>query len=143
MSVDRPTLYGPELLAHARSPRHAGRLEAPTRTARVDNPLCGDRVTVQLRLENGRVAAIAHQTRGCALCIASASVMAEAVWGEPMDGIEQRARAVVEGLTPAADASLRVDDPALALFAGLSAAPGRHGCVSLPWQALLSSTPAQ
>ncbi len=137
MSADRPTLYSPELLQHARQPRHAGTLDQATRSARVDSPLCGDRVTLQVRVSDGRIEAIAHQTRGCALCVASVSIMADAVLDTPLEEALGRARAVVQALDPVEGAPESVGKPALRLFGGLSAAPGRWGCVALPWQALL------
>jgi len=137
VSSDRPTLYSPALLGHARSPQHAGVLADASEVHRVDNPLCGDRVTLHLKVRAGRIVDVSHQTRGCALCLASASVMTAAVLHQSIEAVRARARTVVDGLQRAPGAMLDLGDPALALFGALGDAPGRVGCVALPWQALL------
>ena len=129
----RPTLYSPALLAHARAPQHAVLLEAPTHSVTADNPLCGDRIRLQVRVvgEESVVAGVGHRTRGCALCIASASVMAEQIVGRPL-AEARAARAAVEALIGGEGA---VEAP-LDVFVGVRAAPARAGCVTLPWRAL-------
>ncbi len=70
-------LYQDRIVALAKAKTGAGRLAAPTKSARRDNPLCGDRVTIDVKLDGaGRIAEIAHQVRGCLLCQASASALA-------------------------------------------------------------------
>ena len=98
MSADRPTLYGPELLALARAPRHTGVLRDPTHTERRDNPLCGDRISLQLRVVDGVVRDVAHQTRGCALCLASASVLGDQVRDRSIYDALEQAHAVLSEL---------------------------------------------
>jgi len=134
--ADQPTLYSPALLTHARAPQHAGRLPAPTHTATVDNPLCGDRVTLHLRLDQGQIAAVAHKTRGCALCIASASVMAAQLAGMTAADGHAAVRSALDTLAPEGDLAAHSH---LALFVGLRAAPARARCVALPWQALAAA----
>ena len=70
-------LYQTRIVALAKSKTGAGKLTAPTRSARRDNPLCGDRVTIDVTLDDtGHIAEIAHQVRGCLLCQASAATPA-------------------------------------------------------------------
>ncbi len=133
MSADRPTLYGPELLALARSPRHVGVLRDPTHTERRDHPLCGDRVSLQLRVADGLVCEVAHQTRGCALCVASVSVLGDQVLGGSVADALGQAHAVLSELSAPTE---RPQSPGLQLFAGVRQAPARAGCVALPWEAL-------
>ena len=64
-------LYQQRIVALAKSKTGAGKLAAPTKSARRDNPLCGDRVTIDVKLEDGRIVEIAHQVRGCLLCQAA------------------------------------------------------------------------
>ena len=136
MSADRPTLYGPDSLALARAPRHTGALREPTHTERRDNPLCGDRVSLQLRVVDGVVRDVAHQTRGCALCLASASVLGDQVRDRSVDDVLVQARAVLSELEPSTGVPR---SPALRLFAGVRRAPARTGCVALPWEALVTA----
>src|SRR5258708_18045330 len=69
-------LYHEALMEAARQATGHGRLAKADAAATVDNPLCGDRVTIELRLADGRIAEIAHEVRGCVLCKASAAVLA-------------------------------------------------------------------
>src|SRR5215469_14584551 len=81
-------LYQARIVALAKSKAGAGKLASPTKSARRDNPLCGDRVTIDVRLENGKIAELAHQVRGCLLCQASASALASVAVGKDAAGIE-------------------------------------------------------
>lgn len=81
-------LYQEKIVALAKAKTGAGKLANPTKSARRDNPLCGDRVTIDVRLDNGKIAEIAHQVRGCLLCQASASALASVAVGKDAAGIE-------------------------------------------------------
>ena len=127
------TLYQQEILDLARAAHGAGRLAEPEVTVTLDNPLCGDRVTVDLHLADGRIAALGHRVRGCTLCEAAASAIGRhaqgAGPGELAAGIAA-ARAVVAGET--ADPLW----PELRAFRPVSAVKSRHRCVLLPFDAL-------
>ena len=82
-------LYQARIVALAKSKTGAGKLAAPTKSARRDNPLCGDRVTIDVKVEDGRSAEIAHQVRGCLLCQASASALAATAVGRDAAGIAE------------------------------------------------------
>ena len=71
-------LYNDAILAEAKARHGHGRLAEPDVTATCDNPLCGDRVTVDLRLAGDRIAELAQTTRGCILTQAAASVIGQA-----------------------------------------------------------------
>ncbi len=136
-------LYHQALVRLARAATGAGRLEAPGASATADNPLCGDRVTVELRLEDGRIAALAHRVRGCILCEASASILGGAAPGrtpaEVASAGEALAAMLVSRATPPAGPFA-----ALAVFEPVRAVPSRHRCALLPFEALaraLAATP--
>ena len=86
-------MYTERLLDHYRSPRNKGRLDqdgAPGEAgqvlaAREYNPLCGDEVTIQARVEEGRLAEVRFEGRGCALCMGAASILTEAVRGRSLE----------------------------------------------------------
>ena len=81
-------LYQDRIVALAKAKTGAGKLAAPTKSARRDNPLCGDRVTIDVRLDDkGHIAEIAHQVRGCLLCQASASALSSVAVGRDKAGI--------------------------------------------------------
>ncbi len=129
-------LYNDAILREAKgAAASAARLDAPDITVTLDNPLCGDRVTLDLRLGEGpRVAEVGHKTRGCMLTQAAAAVLARRAPGTTPDEL----REVVRGL----EASLRggaESDPAwpeLEMFRPVRAIRSRHECVLLPFHAL-------
>ena len=125
-------LYQDRIVALAKAKTGAGKLLSPTKSARRDNPLCGDRVVIDVKLDNGKIAEIAHQVRGCLLCQASASALASVAVGRNAAGIEkmrldaERALGREEG---------EAGEP-FAAFAPVKSHKSRHECVLLPFEAL-------
>ena len=125
-------LYEKVLVDHAKHPRNFGKLENATHWSAGDNPLCGDELAIALRFAGDRVAAIAFEGQGCAVCLGSASMMTEAVKGASRPEIEElahRVRAAVRG----EDTSGLGD---LAALAGVTRFPARVKCALLAWTAL-------
>lgn len=126
-------LYQERIVALARAKIGAGKLAEPTKSARRDNPLCGDRVTIDVRLDGqGRIAEIAHQVRGCLLCQASASALSSVAVGRDAAGIA--------ALRHDADRALgreegEAGEPFTA-FLPVAAHKSRQECVLLPLEAL-------
>jgi len=136
MSTAAEQLYQEMVVEHKRAPRHFGTLPAPTHEARGRNPQCGDDVQVQLRLVDGRIADIAFEGQGCAICIASASMMTDAVLGRDMDAaraLQQRFRAVLTGKAEPETKDLGK----LVSLAGVRRYPSRIKCALLGWHALM------
>jgi nitrogen fixation NifU-like protein len=132
-------LYRDTVLDHGRAPRHAGELPPPARSAHASNPLCGDRVEVDLRLdERGAVAELRHRTQGCLICTASASLMAGDVCGRDADAVAARVSALRRGLASGEGEGLGE----LAALTGVSAHPSRQRCALLPWEALQAALAA-
>jgi nitrogen fixation NifU-like protein len=122
-------LYDQAIIAEARSKTGAGRLEAPTVTAECDNPLCGDRITVDLAVRDGSISDLAHKTRGCLLTQASASLLARYASGGDL--------AAARELRAAIDAFLKgQEDERFAILTPVRNAKSRWDCVTLPFQAL-------
>jgi nitrogen fixation NifU-like protein len=133
-------LYQQAILDLARKATGHGRLEAPQVSVRVDNPLCGDRVTLDLDLEDGRVSALGHQVRGCLLCQAAAAVIGARAPGQTAVALlenTQRLRQLIVG-GPGAEGRAAIDGlwPELAAFAPVHRYKSRHECVLLPFVAL-------
>jgi nitrogen fixation NifU-like protein len=128
-------LYQEVILDHSRHPRHYGTLDQASHKAEGYNPLCGDRVTVYLKLgEDGRVADIKFQGKGCAISQASASMMVDLLksrTAEEADRLMQGFLHLVKG----EDASgLSADDrETLDVMAGISEFPMRVKCATLAW----------
>ena len=82
------TPYGPIVIDHFRNPRNKGRLAAPTISHEGTNPLCGDRVRIELRVEGGVVREARFTANACAICVASASMLTDLVREAPLDEVE-------------------------------------------------------
>ncbi len=124
-------LYRRDLLRLAADAAGAGTLAAPDAVGTAHNPACGDRVTVELVLSAGRIAALAHATQACVLAQASAALLAGAAPGRDRAGLADLAaqvRAFLKGGEP---------PPGYGVFDGVAGHAGRHVCVLLPLEAAL------
>jgi nitrogen fixation NifU-like protein len=133
--MDLKELYRDVILDHNRQPRNFGRIEGTDAQADGHNPLCGDRLTVFVRLNGEQVEDIRFEGKGCAISTASASLMTEAVKGKDRAAIQSLYDKVHELLTQqdaAADASLGK----LAALSGVREFPARVKCASLCWHTL-------
>ncbi|HYF39260.1 MAG TPA: SUF system NifU family Fe-S cluster assembly protein [Gemmatimonadales bacterium] len=129
-------LYQDLILDHNRSPRNYRPLENANRRVEGNNPLCGDRLTVSLKMEGDRIEDATFQGSGCAISRASASLMTAAVKGKTRDEAEDlfdRFHRLVTGSLPPGEAKSLGK---LAAFAGVSEFPIRIKCASLSWHAL-------
>lgn len=139
-------LYQGMILEHNRAPRNYRRIDDPTGTAEGRNPLCGDEVTVFVKVENGIVEDVSFQGSGCAISRASASLMTQAVKGKPV----AEAQRLFEGfhsLMTASSASGPADTAApglgkLEALTGVRAFPMRVKCATLAWHALKAALKA-
>lgn len=136
MSSAETDLYQELVLEHKRAPRNFGHLTAPTHQARGTNPSCGDDISVELAIAEGRLADIRFHGQGCAICMASASMMTEAVKGKDIavaQQLQRHFRAVLTGEEEADEAPLGK----LISLAGVSRYPSRIKCALLGWHALM------
>ncbi len=81
--------YNAHLLDHYHNPRNYGRLENPDLVAQETNPLCGDRIRLELQVREGRVVRVRFEGRGCAISLAAASILTEMLAGRPLDELEE------------------------------------------------------
>ena len=141
MFDDLRDLYQEVILDHGRKPRNFRRLEDADRTARGDNPMCGDRMELFLKLSpGGTIEDAAFQGRGCAISMASASLMTETVKGKsPADahrlGDGFRALAM-SGTCPDCGAELADEMERLQPLSGVHEFPSRVKCATLAWHTL-------
>ena len=131
------SLYQDAIKQFAQAAHGHGTLENATGEAKLNNPLCGDRVRMQVRLDAGRIAAIAHETRGCLLCRAAASLLGVRAVGQDVATIGALAGDVETVLKGAV--AVPAAWPELAMFAPAGAHASRHRCVLLPFRALLDA----
>ncbi len=131
-------LYQSVIIEHDRSPRNFRTLDAPTHHAEAHNPLCGDEVTLELRVdEEGRIAEVGFQGRGCAVSKASASMLTTAIKGKTVaEALELGTRftALLTGKPVEGELGK------LKVFAGLATYPMRVKCATMPWHALKEAT---
>jgi nitrogen fixation NifU-like protein len=112
-------LYQERFLDHYRNPRNRGELDSPDISSRVDNPLCGDTVRLDVRLdEKQRVSEVKFSGEGCVVCIASASILTEELGGKTVDGLKE------------------LDETALLDLLGVALGSVRAKCALLPLRAL-------
>jgi len=133
--MDLKDLYRDVILDHNRRPRNFGRLEAPDGEAEGHNPLCGDRLTLAVRMNGERLEDIRFEGRGCAISTASASLMTEAVKGKERSAVARLFEQVHTLLTRhdvPADAALGK----LAALGGVREFPARVKCATLSWHTL-------
>jgi len=144
--TDLTELYQQVILDHNRHPRNFGMLEDANRRAEGNNPLCGDHLTVHVRMDGDCLADLRFEGSGCAISRASASLMTAAVKGKrpaEVEDLRRRFQAMVM-----ADPALPVDASGLGklgALAGVRAFPARVKCATLPWHTLraaLDDTPA-
>jgi nitrogen fixation NifU-like protein len=129
-------LYRDVVLDHSKHPRNFRALGEPARKAEGYNPLCGDQLTVYVDLSDGVLTQVAFQGVGCALCLASASLMTERLRGRSRGEAAEVAEAFRLFVTTGSRAPSAVDLGELTVFAGAHAFASRIKCVLLAWQAL-------
>lgn len=137
-ATDMRQLYRDVILDHSRSPRHFGRMDDATHVADGINPLCGDKLRLYLRVaDDGTVLASSFEGSGCAISIASASLLTEAVHDVSNATAVRWLDEVTSRLTGAnADQPLGGELAALAPLDGVRDFPGRVKCATLAWHAL-------
>jgi nitrogen fixation NifU-like protein len=129
-------LYQATIVEHDRAPHNHGALPAATHGATVDNPLCGDVVTVQARVADGFVREIAFDGRGCALSRAAASIMTTMVRDRTTEASRDLAAAFEQFVHAAPDAAIPDALGELRAFAGVRRFRSRRVCALLPFRAL-------
>jgi len=126
-------LYGAIVLDHYRAPRHRGSLVASTHAADGANPLCGDRLRIELRCEDGRIVELRHRGEACAIATAAASMLGDLVTGLDADEVTALDRRFGEFIAGNGDAE---GLGALAAMRDLQHHPLRRKCALLPWATL-------
>jgi nitrogen fixation NifU-like protein len=128
-------LYQEMILDHHRHPRNYGKLATANRHAEGFNPLCGDRVTVYALVEGDRIQDLSFEGSGCAICMASCSLMTEAIKGRTVGEAETLFGRFHDLVT---NDAAETDEEALgklAVFEGVREFPVRVKCATLPWHA--------
>jgi len=134
---DLTDLYQEVILDHNRRPRNFGPLDGANRDAKGHNPLCGDRLTLAVRVDGDRIAEIRFEGSGCAISKASASLMTEAVKGHTISEADETFHKFQAAITAPLDVEVDLDALGkLAVLAGVREFPVRIKCASLAWHTL-------
>jgi nitrogen fixation NifU-like protein len=141
VSPDVDDLYQEVILDHNRRPRNFRALDAGQK-AEGFNPLCGDRITVYLRVDAGVITDVAFQGSGCAISKASASLMTESVKGKSVADAQALFERFQQMVTAPADAPVESLGK-LAVLAGVRQFPVRVKCASLAWHTLRAAVDAR
>jgi nitrogen fixation NifU-like protein len=141
---DLRELYQEIILDHNRQPRNFHGMDDATSRADGYNPLCGDKVTVFLKVEDGVVADVSFQGSGCAISTASASLMTESIKGKRLEEVEVIFERMHDMLTGDDETAARIagDDALgkLIVFSGVREFPMRVKCATLSWHTLNAAT---
>ncbi len=132
-------LYRELILDHSRSPRHFGRMDDATHVADGINPLCGDKLKLYLRVDDDRIESSSFEGSGCAISVASASLMTDALAGMPVARAEECCEEITTRLTQGTDGDPSEELSKIAALDGVREFPGRVKCATLAWQALHSA----
>ena len=130
-------LYQELIVDHNKNPRNYGVLADANRRAEGYNPLCGDKVTIYLHLDDDQVRDVSFEGAGCAISIASASLMTQAVKGRTVaeaEALFQDFHALVTGEKPDSELTERIGK--LAVLAGVREFPSRVKCATLAWHTM-------
>jgi nitrogen fixation NifU-like protein len=133
---DLKDLYQEVIVDHNRSPRNFGKIDDPDKTMEGYNPLCGDRLSLYLKINDGMISDISFDGSGCAISIASASLMTEAMKGKQLDEAESIFNEFHEMVVGDADGVDQEKLGKLAAIAGVRDYPARVKCATLCWHAL-------
>jgi nitrogen fixation NifU-like protein len=133
--ADLRELYQEVIFDHYKKPRNFHKLPGADCCADGHNPLCGDRITVYLKLKDGLIEDVSFEGTGCAISTASASLMTEVLKGRSMSDAEQLFEGFHSMVTDA-DADLHPELGKLEVLSGVREFPARVKCATLAWHTL-------
>ena len=135
---DLRELYQDVIFDHYKKPRNCHVLDCANHQAEGYNPLCGDQLTVYLKVDNGVITDLSFKGSGCAISTASASLMTEALKGKTLKEVEHLFDDFHQMVT-SSDAAPRQDLGKLEVLSGVSEFPARVKCATLAWHTLQSA----
>ncbi|MCH6258071.1 SUF system NifU family Fe-S cluster assembly protein [Puniceicoccaceae bacterium K14] len=137
--MDPKDLYKQTLLKHSKSPHNEGELIDSTHQAKLTNSLCGDEVTVYLKIESNSIQRATFTAQCCSICTASASMLTQKVQGLPTEEAHYFAQKITTQLQDKDKPLVLSADDELQSLEGVKQFKSRIRCATLPWEAMLAS----
>ena len=137
--MDITDLYQEVILDHSKNPQNFGILDKYTCTAEGNNPLCGDSLTVYVNIENNVISDVSYQARGCAISVASASIMSKIIKGKTIEEVDilfNKFHRLCMGEYIEDDDEIET----LKVLSGVSKFPTRVKCATMSWHAMKEAT---
>ena len=130
------TLYRQVIMDHYKNPRNKGILNDETLTVEMNNPSCGDRVQVHMKVDEDTVKDVKFEGEGCSISMASASMMTQAIKGKPLTEALKMSDLFSEMMLGKEIDPAEMDLQDIAALQGVSKFPARINCATLAWKAL-------
>ena len=139
--MDITDLYQEIILDHSKNPQNFGILNQYTCTAEGNNPMCGDSLTVYVNIENNVISDVSYRARGCAISVASASIMSKIIKGKTIEEVDILFDKF-HRLCMGEDIGIEDDDEieTLKVLSGVSKFPTRVKCATMSWHAIKEAT---
>jgi len=137
--MDITDLYQEVILDHSKNPQNFGILNQYTCTAEGNNPMCGDSLTVYVNIENNVISDVSYQARGCAISVASASIMSKIIKGKTIEEVDilfDKFHKLCMGEDIEDDDEIEM----LQVLSGVSKFPTRVKCATMSWHAMKEAT---
>lgn len=129
------TLYRQVIMDHYKNPRNKGSLEDGNITIDMNNPTCGDRIQIQMKVDDGIVSAVKFDGDGCSISMSSASMMTQAIKGQPIE-IALKLSKIFSEIMQNKEYDDSVDLGDIEALQGVSKFPARIKCATLAWKAM-------
>lgn len=136
---DLRDLYQEVIIEHGRRPRNFGQLSEPTCQAYGKNPLCGDQITVYMKITDDQISEISFDGQGCAICTASASLMTEHLKGKSVEAARQLFQTFHQLITEEGFVLSDESLGKLVILSGVAEYPARVKCATLAWHTLINA----
>ncbi|CDQ39160.1 MULTISPECIES: Fe-S cluster assembly sulfur transfer protein SufU [Virgibacillus] len=130
------TLYRQVIMDHYKNPRNKGSLEGDILTVDMNNPTCGDRIQLQLQVEDGIVKDAKFQGEGCSISMASASMMTQAIKGKKIEDAMKMSTMFSQMMLGEEVDEEGIDLGDIQALQGVSKFPARIKCATLSWKAM-------
>ncbi|KAB2332884.1 Fe-S cluster assembly sulfur transfer protein SufU [Bacillus mesophilum] len=129
------TLYRQVIMDHYKNPRNKGILEDDSLTIHMNNPTCGDRIQLTMKVEDGIVADAKFDGEGCSISMSSASMMTQAIKGKTFEDAVKLSK-IFSDMMQGKDYDDEIDLGDIEALQGVSKFPARIKCATLPWKAM-------